>query len=230
MRRWEASIAVGAAVFVAMVGPSTASATVCANAYARIGQVPTETLEGATLCLVNEQRIIAGLRPVVRQPDLMITALRHSWDMQARGYFAHVSPDGEALVDRIGRRLYLRGFSEWYLGENLGWGQRSESTPAATVLRWMLSPEHRANVLDPGFTEAGVGVTPGAPPPEYRDENSAAYVLNFGARRGQAVPKRIVKRSRAKREGKKRRVRLPDPAVLRPPSTVKRIPGLALTP
>lgn len=179
--------------------------------------MPTVTLEGATLCLVNEQRILAGLRPVTRQPDLAIAALRHSWDMQGRSYFAHVAPDGEQLVDRVQRRRYLRGFSDWYLGENLGWGQRSESTPAATVLRWMLSPEHRANMLDPTFTEAGVGVTPGAPLPEYRDEDAAAYVLNLGMRRGQVVPTRAaVRRSRAKREGRKRRVRLPDPAGLKP--------------
>ena len=187
-------------------------ATVCANAYAEVGQVPTEALEGATLCLVNEQRIAVGLRPLKRQPDLAIAALRHSWDMQGRGYFAHVTPDGEGLVDRVQRRLYLRGFEDWYLGENLGWGQRAESTPAATVLHWMLSPGHRANVLEPGFTEAGVGVTPGAPLPEYGDDGAGAYVLNLGVRRGQLVPKRpTVERSRARRTRRKRRIRVPVP-------------------
>ena len=198
-----------------MAGPATASATVCANAFARIGQAPTEALEGATLCLVNEQRIAAGMNPVVRQPDLAVAALRHSWDMQGRGYFAHHAPDGAELADRIERRGYLRGFEEWYLGENLGWGQRSESTPAATVVRWMLSPGHRANMLDPAFTEAGVGVTPGAPPPEYPDAEAAAYVLNLGMRSAPVQPRR-ARRSRAKRGSHRRRVHLPDPAGLKP--------------
>lgn len=200
-----------------MAGPSAATATVCANAYAPIGAAPVEALEGATLCLVNEQRLDAGLRPLVRQPDLSVAAQRHAWDMQGRGYFAHVAPDGDGLFERIQRRAYLRGWEEWSLGENLGWGQRGQSSPAATVLRWLLSAEHRANMLDPEFTDAGVAVTPGAPPPEYTDEGAAAYVLNLGVRSGRVHKRSAVRRSRARRADRKRRLRLPDPASATPP-------------
>jgi hypothetical protein len=122
------------------------------------------------------------------------------------------------VLERVARRGYLRGWDDWGLGENLGWGQRAEGTPAATVLRWMLSPEHRANMLDPAFTDVGIGVTPGAPLPGYRDEDAAAYVLDFAVRVAPPVVKpkpkprgKRVKRAGAKHRAPRRRIRLPEP-------------------
>ena len=44
-----------------------------------------------------------------------------------------------------------------YLGENLS---RAHSTPAQVITAWLDSPGHRQNLLDPAFTEVGVGCLP----------------------------------------------------------------------
>ncbi|HEX7589461.1 MAG TPA: CAP domain-containing protein [Demequinaceae bacterium] len=44
-----------------------------------------------------------------------------------------------------------------YLGENLA---RANYTPAQVMAAWLDSPGHRANLLDPDFTEVGIGCVP----------------------------------------------------------------------
>ena len=44
----------------------------------------------------------------------------------------------------------------------------------------MHSPGHRANILNPGFREIGIGVVTGAPEPGV--ENAATYATSFGHR------------------------------------------------
>ena len=203
MRRWEASIAIGAAVFVAMAAPRTAGATVCPDAYALPSSAPLATLEEATLCLVNEQRALAGARPVGPQRDLYAAARRHALDMEARGYFGHRSPEGEGVLERVMQRQYLHGWNDWDLAENLCWGVRSEATPAATVGRWLLSPGHRRSMLDPSFREAGLAIVPGAPLPGITDVDAASYVLDLGTR---SSPVKASQHKR-KRHRKRRRTR-----------------------
>src|SRR5207247_8648177 len=43
------------------------------------------------------------------------------------------------------------------VGEHLAWGTGSYSAAKAIVQEWLTSPEHRANLLRPGFTRVGVG-------------------------------------------------------------------------
>jgi uncharacterized protein YkwD len=50
----------------------------------------------------------------------------------------------------------------------------------AVFKEWMHSPPHRANILDPGFRDAGVGVARGYPLGGAR--GSATYTVDFGAR------------------------------------------------
>jgi len=48
----------------------------------------------------------------------------------------------------------------------------------------MHSPEHRANILNPGFREVGVGVVPGVPAPAAGGLAGATYTADFGSRSG----------------------------------------------
>ncbi|TML65334.1 MAG: CAP domain-containing protein, partial [Actinobacteria bacterium] len=43
------------------------------------------------------------------------------------------------------------------VGENLAWGTGAYSAAKAIVQEWLASPEHRANLLRPGFRLVGVG-------------------------------------------------------------------------
>jgi uncharacterized protein YkwD len=111
---------------------------------------PRPDLEARMLELVNTERRAAGLPPVKADPDLVPVARAHSQDMLARGYFAHVSPEGKDLGDRL-RQARVLYFSA---GENLALAPTLHS--AHTGL--MHSPGHKANILRPQFRRLGVGI------------------------------------------------------------------------
>jgi uncharacterized protein YkwD len=114
---------------------------------------PRPDLEARMLELVNAERRAAGLKPVRPDPEMTAVARAHSKDMFARGYFAHVSPDGKDLGDRMqaARVGYLTA------GENLALAPTLFS--AHTGL--MNSPGHRRNVLRPQFGRLGIGILDG---------------------------------------------------------------------
>lgn len=75
-------------------------------------------------------------------------------DMAARGYWAHVTPDGKQPWSFID----TSGYQYEAAGENLAYGF---GTSDEVITAWMHSPEHRANILngvyqDVGFATANV--------------------------------------------------------------------------
>src|SRR5207253_2624032 len=62
--------------------------------YTVAAPLPRPELEAKMLELVNAERVAAGLRPLAADPELLQVARQHSTDMFARGYFAHVTPEG----------------------------------------------------------------------------------------------------------------------------------------
>jgi uncharacterized protein YkwD len=114
---------------------------------------PRPDLEAQMLEMVNEERRAAGLKPVAPDPELTEVARAHSADMFARGYFAHVSPEGLDPFDRMKRA----GVGFRTAGENLALAPTLKI--AHTGL--MNSPGHRANILRPEFGRLGIGVMDG---------------------------------------------------------------------
>lgn len=110
-------------------------------------------LETEMLKLVNEERAKEGLKPLAADPELSVVARKHSQDMFARGYFAHVNPDGKDPFDRMkdGNVVFKTA------GENLALAQTLQI--AHTNL--MNSPGHRANIMNPEFGRLGVGILDG---------------------------------------------------------------------
>jgi uncharacterized protein YkwD len=109
--------------------------------------------------LVNEQRLQHSKLPLQFRQDLVLVARKHSEEMRDRRFFAHVNPDGKDVSDRA----KSAGIIYSAIGENLAWS----SIPATnqidplrnTVIGWMNSPGHRANILDNiGYTYTGVGI------------------------------------------------------------------------
>ncbi|MGW6965571.1 CAP domain-containing protein [Streptomyces zaomyceticus] len=107
--------------------------------------------------LVNVERAAAGCKALTVDADLTEAAQDYTDDMAATGNFSHTGTDGSQPQDRIEATGYTWSRS----GENIAKGQ----TDAAAVMdAWMHSPGHRANILNCGFTEIGVGVsTDGGP-------------------------------------------------------------------
>lgn len=110
-------------------------------------------LETEMLVLVNQERKKKGLRLLKADPEIAITARKHSADMFLRGYFSHYTPEG---VDPFGR---MRKDKIRFLtaGENLALAQ----TLQIAHKELMESPGHRANILNPAFGRLGIGILDG---------------------------------------------------------------------
>ncbi len=108
-------------------------------------------LEAEVLTIVNQERVKAGCPEVTADDRLTAAARGHSADMAARGYFSHTTPDGVRFADRITEAGYRWSAA----GENIAKGQR---TPQAVMTGWMNSAGHKANILNCGFKNLGVGV------------------------------------------------------------------------
>ena len=108
--------------------------------------------ESSLLGAMNEARVAHGLRPLRADPRLERAARSHSSWMMRTGTFFH-----GAFAARI-RRV---GVQAPRIGENLAWGQGSYALAQAMVRMWLASPEHRANLLHPGYQTVGVGALRG---------------------------------------------------------------------
>jgi uncharacterized protein YkwD len=165
-------------VAAALAGPATLPAPAlagggCAGASSRPTPARAAEFSGTTLCLLNRERSRHGLGHLHSNSALALAAWRHSRDMTQHNYFAH----GD-FVSRLQRAGYFRGRRSWSVGENIAWGSGSNATPRAIVSMWMHSPGHRANILNGGFHEIGVGLVAGAPVPNVR--GAATYTTDFG--------------------------------------------------
>jgi uncharacterized protein YkwD len=164
-----------AALTVAL-SPGSSSAAACANASSHPSSTSIAAVNRATLCLLNVQRKKHGLAALKENKQLDSASLGHSRDMVKKRYFEH----GD-FVGRIKKSGYLRGVTAYGLGENIAWGSGPYSTPRSIVNMWMHSPGHRANILNSGFKEIGIGIARGAPQPGQHD--AATYTTDFGYRR-----------------------------------------------
>ena len=128
-----------------------------------------EQVRSAMLARANAERAVAGLPPLTLDPRLNSAAQRHAEDMLHRSYYSHFSPDGSAPADRVRRS----GYAARLVAENIA---RGPYTVNEVMDNWLASPEHRRNLLHPGFTELGVGVAVG----RNSVGNTVLWVLDFG--------------------------------------------------
>ncbi|MFX0559986.1 SafA/ExsA family spore coat assembly protein [Tepidibacillus infernus] len=113
-----------------------------------------KSIEHQVIQLVNQERQKAGLKPLRANWQLSRVARHKSQDMRDQHYFSHISPTYGSPFDMM--RAYRISFS--YAGENIAMGQ----TTAWQVMKgWMGSSGHRQNILNPNFTEIGVGYAEG---------------------------------------------------------------------
>ena len=157
--------------------PAHAADCAGANLLPALSSVPTA--KAATLCLLNNERATRGLAPLSTQPELESSAQNYSQAMVQQRFFAHVSPGGQTITDRLAD--YTGAALSYTTGENLGWGEGALATPSAIVRGWMASTGHRDNILSGDFTEIGVGIVGGTPSGGL-PALSATYTTEFGSR------------------------------------------------
>ena len=176
--RHLAATAVAAAI--ALAAPAGASASACADADLLPAADNLSRVAASTLCLLNEERAAQGLRPVTENAALTRASRDYSQLMVDQRFFAHESPAGTDVVDRVIRAGYLSaGEGGWVVGENLAWAQGVLSSPRNVMKAWMESTGHRRNILSGDYEEIGVGVVLGTPVP---GPAGATFTTDFGTR------------------------------------------------
>jgi uncharacterized protein YkwD len=145
----------------------------------------------ATLCLLNQERSDHGLKAFAESATLDRAADDYAADMVKRRFFDHVSPGGGTMMDRIKAAGWVPNGS-WSAGENIAWGSGSLASPASIVDGWMHSAGHRANILDGGFSQIGIGIAAGAPQGGIR--GGGTYVTDFTSGAASAASKRPAAR------------------------------------
>ena len=177
MRRNAQLLAVSSLLALVAAGaPAAANASGCSGADsdpASLGQAKTAH---TTLCLLNHERKIRGLRKLRHDAKLSRAAAGHAGDMVAKHYFDHTSKSGASFVTRIKRTGWTKSRRSWTVGENIGYGSGSLATPREMVKAWMQSAGHRQNILARQFKMIGIGVANGAP----TGDGGATYATDFG--------------------------------------------------
>ena len=104
--------------------------------------------------MINQERIAAGVNPVKLDLRLASVGRAKANDLKANNYFDHTSPiygSPWAMMQQVGLTV------QW-AGENIA-GNNSVSGAMAALMQ---DPGHRANILDPRFTDVGVGIAYGS--------------------------------------------------------------------
>jgi uncharacterized protein YkwD len=107
--------------------------------------------QASLLQAMNSTRAAHGLRPLRLDATLDRAADAHSSEMLRGNSFSHGDFAGRMAA------FHLAGS----FGENLAWGTGSAGSAGSIVRMWLASPEHRANLLRPGFRRIGLGLAHG---------------------------------------------------------------------
>jgi uncharacterized protein YkwD len=140
-----------------------------------IPAAPWTYLEKYFLDLVNQTRAEAGVAPLSKDAELLSVARGHSASMDQSDQFSHDGADGSTL----GSRVTEEGYGFVSLGENIAWatGGWNEGTVQALHTALVNSPGHYANMVNPNFTEIGIGLKAG----DYQGQDVLFVKENFGA-------------------------------------------------
>ena len=103
------------------------------------------------LDLVNIEREKNGFLKLRLNQQLADVATVKSQDMINEDYFDHNSPTYGSPFDM----MESFGITFYAAGENIAAGYGS---PKSVMNGWMRSPGHKSNILDPDFTEIGIGI------------------------------------------------------------------------
>ncbi|MEP2639548.1 CAP domain-containing protein [Roseobacter sp.] len=141
-------------------------------------------LEKEMLELVNAERAKVGVDPLTFDDNLNSAAEDHSSWMLENDIFDHTGVDGTRPEDRaVDAGYVLEGRSA--VGENIGWhstgGEPGLSDDVVLVHEGLMnSPAHKAAILNPLFTEIGIGIEDGDFFIDGEDWDSVMVTQNFG--------------------------------------------------
>jgi Ca2+-binding RTX toxin-like protein len=111
----------------------------------------------------NAYRAASGLPPLRVNRLLLLDAQGHADNLARQDRYGDTDTDGHILDghDTLWR-LNAVGYRYSYAGENVAYNFGYADPVSKLVDQWWNSAGHRANMLNPNFTEIGVGVAQGA--------------------------------------------------------------------
>lgn len=114
------------------------------------------TTSEALLSAVNLRRALAGVPPLIHQPELTGIANDRAADMATSGYRGHVDPQsGVVIVEQRLQQAGYHGQAAELLFESLG---PLTGLAEITVETWFADADHELVLLGPEFRYAGIGV------------------------------------------------------------------------
>jgi uncharacterized protein YkwD len=133
--------------------------------------------EKALIELTNKSRAEAKLPPLKVNPLLCKVARQHNLNMAKQEKMSH-ELDGK----KVAQRVTDAGYDYKKVGENLAQSKLigegdAPAPPAADIhKKWMDSKGHRANILEPKFTEIGISMV-------LSEKRTYFYTVVFGVPR-----------------------------------------------
>ena len=110
-------------------------------------------MEAAIVASVNRRRRESGLAPLAAEPRLTRAARLHTANMAARRELSHTISG--TTTSTLQSRLADVGYRYSRIAENIAYGAISVDE---VMGGWMRSPGHRTNIMNPVYTETGVGI------------------------------------------------------------------------
>ena len=155
-----------------MLASEAAHAAPCPDADAPYSPGVNDTqVRSGLLCLVNNERLVRGLAPVVQHPALELAGQRHLVDMAARGFVDHVAPAPAPFGATSHERAAAAGYPgasrtpDWKVSETLHTASQTfpvtnpdMTTARAAMTGWMSSPSHCAVILTRELVHLGAAV------------------------------------------------------------------------
>lgn len=115
----------------------------------------TNINRASVISLTNQERTSRGIPALKENSQLNNSAAAKAEHMFAQNYWAHFAPDGTSpwyFYNQV-------GYKYAWAGENLA---RDFSTSEGVIAGWMASKAgHRENLLNPNFSDIGIGVLNG---------------------------------------------------------------------
>lgn len=146
--------------------------------------LPSATLKASAITpqnivtLTNSARTTAGVPSLRANGSLAKAAQAKAEDMLREQYFAHTSP---------------AGLTPWYWIKKMGYNYRYSAENLAVHFTqaedvqggWMTSPSHRANIVNPKYTDIGIGIATGM----FEGFQTTFVVQMFGRSQTEALAK-----------------------------------------
>lgn len=115
-------------------------------------------LEASLFELINRTRQGRDVQVLVWEPNLAEVAREHTRDMAERGYFDHISLEGEDPSARMLKGGVLAYRPGVFWGENLSIDETVEQAHARDLAEDLVPGGHHTNIVDPRFTRVGIGI------------------------------------------------------------------------